>query len=146
MLHNGKPQTCSAGLSGMAFVYPVKALKDPSLFTFRDSDPVICHTVERMPFPVAYHDPHMSILLCIADCIVCNVEKHLIEHMADALDLLCISGKLKGNIFLSGRVSEIISYIFCKLLEIHLFKRDLTVAFIQPGKLDDIRYQIGKSY
>ena len=83
-----------------------------------------------MPFPVAYHDPHMSILLCIANCIVCNVEKHLIEHMADPLDLLCISGKLKGNIFLSGRVSEIISYIFCKLIEIHLFKRDITVAFI----------------
>ena len=99
-----------------------------------------------MPFPVAYHDPHMSILLCIANCIVCNVEKHLIEHMADALDLLCTSGKLKGNIFLSRRMSEIISYIFCKLIEIHLFKRDLTVAFIQPGKLDDIRYQIGKSY
>ena len=73
MLHNGKPQTCSAGLSGMAFVYPVKALKDPSLFTFRDSDPVICHTVERMSFPVAYHDPHMTILFCIANCIVCNL-------------------------------------------------------------------------
>ena len=89
VLHNGKPQTGSAGLSGMAFVYPVKALKDPSLFTFRDSDPIICHTVERMPFPVAYHDPHMTILFCIANCIVCNIKKHLIEYMADTLDLLC---------------------------------------------------------
>ena len=88
----------------------------------------------------------MTILFCIANCIVCNIKKHLIEYMADALDLLCTSGKLKRNIFLSGRMSEIISYVFCKLIKIHLFKRNLTVAFIQSGKLDDIRYQIGKSY
>ena len=88
MFYNGKAKPCSASLPGMAFVHPVKTLKDPALFTFRNADSIVYHTVKRISLTVSDHDTHMTILFCIAHRIIRNVKKHLIQHMTDTLDLL----------------------------------------------------------
>ena len=140
---DGKAKTSSADLSGMGFIHAVKALKDPSQFTFRDSDPVIHNTVERMSFTVSYHNANMSVIFCVAHCIICNIEKHLIKNMSHALDLLRISGQLQGDIFLFCRMLQIAFHILCQFVKIHFFKRHLAVALIQSGKLNDICHKIG---
>ena len=88
----------------------------------------------------------MTILFCIAHRIIRNVKKHLIQHMTDTLDLLGTSCKLQGYIFLFRWMTEIVLYIFRKLIKVHFLKRNFTVAFIQSGQLYDICYQIGKTY
>lgn len=41
MFHNGKPQPCAANLFGMAFVYPVEALKNPGLLFVRNPNAIV---------------------------------------------------------------------------------------------------------
>ena len=130
----------------MAFVHPVKTLKDPALFTFWNADSIVYHTVKRMSLTVSDHDTHMPILFCITDRIIRNVKKHFIQYMADALDFLGISSKFQGYIFLFRRMTEIVLYIFRKLIKVHFLKRNFTVAFIQSGQLYDICYQIGQTH
>ena len=107
MLYNWKTQTCSAGLSGMALIHPVKTLKNTILMPFWDSDSGI---LDNDLFPVqciSNPDIYFSIFFIVFEGYFKDVYENGIEEeqipervklMVDDVDtvVMALANNLKG--------------------------------------------------
>ena len=131
VFHNGKPQSGTSRLSGMALVHPVKALENSLLFAFRNANSVIFHAEVWFSVQFPHKDFNFSPFRCITDGIVCDILKHLIQNMSNSLYLSSSALILQIDFFLRCPVLKIIDHIFTKFSDVNRFKHGFPVFLIQ---------------
>ena len=138
MLDNGEAQSGAANLLGVAFIHPVKALKNPALMLRRDADTGVGHAQDGI-FPLKAHgELYAAALPVVLDGIVAEI----IDHAADKLGNAPYKGRLAADLYRDLCRLRLIFQApcrrFCKGIQVQLLPLHLLRALIQTGKADDI--------
>ena len=85
----------------------------------------------------------VSAWIGIAHCIICNIVKHFVKHMAYSLNSCRLSVIIQKDFFFLCVTAKIIYHILGKLIQFHTLHGNCAVLlFIQTGKLNNICHQI----
>ncbi|MPM56173.1 hypothetical protein SDC9_102975 [bioreactor metagenome] len=136
VLHDGKAQACAAGFLGMAFVHPVKALEDPELMLYRDSDAGVGDGKGNAAGVPGYGNVHAALIHVVLDGVEAEVIDNLPQEPSDpahrgaAVDLHRHSPRF-------GLRREGFQRVPGKDLEVHIFHGHFN-ALVQLGQADNI--------
>ena len=112
VLYNGKTQTGSPDLSGMALIHPVEAFEHSADIFPRYADTGILHHDPHILFFLFYVNAHGSVVSVVFDAVIAEVIENLLQDRPYSAAVNLFPFDEEMHILLIGHVFQIASQFF----------------------------------